>query len=515
MRASARKRRVFFATAIAAVALLFACSGNPGMMPPRGAIAAYAGRAAALPRYCKNYTPFSGGGGVPVNFRNASGLKTPVFVYVNAGTQYLNTNGTLESLPVGKASSFEFPLACFTGPNGKQFVIPPGTSDRIYVSFGPVVPPSNGILACCEPPNVPTGYVNENYHRLWDVLEYAYPNATGGINFDSTQVDAFAIPFVVTVRAPGQTVTVGTRRYAEIVRAMRSTKPWDSLVVMGRLDRVAMPLRVMSPDDATTQAGSDNQPFNARFPQHYFTSAAYYSHPRGYLGALLAYYKTAKARRSPNYHKIVYVPYQVYFYGNACNSSPTGGGATRCPTYYAYSDGVSHFKFERASTPSPAPGMTAAPFPASVSIPIADLGEVHMVSGIWGIPFNTATTDSVARQTWFYLYKGLVSDLNRGVAMQRGYHGAAPCARPSMPPSGCARNTTQLTVPYGANYYRNPNLTTGNAAIFNGYSKILHDNFIGGFAYGESYDDFWTQSTDISTVAAPTAIDVTITSMKL
>ncbi len=488
---------------------LVACSGAHGLVPASSSPQSLH-RPDAAPN-CAGYTPYSGSGGVPISFTNNSGLTPQAYLYVNAGGQYLNTNGKLTALPVGAASTYEFPMSCFTGKGSKQFILPPGSSFRIYVSFGTLTIPSDGIPACCEPPNVPTGFKNPNYGILWDLIEYTYP-AGSGINIDTTQVDSFALPFMLSVRTGGKTESVGTSNYAKIINAIKASAPWNTLIVNGVVGGVKMPLRVMSPNDATTEAGSPGMPFNKSFPQDYFTSPKYYKGTNGYLGALLDYYSTGNTPKKPLYHQLVYVAYQAAFDGQSgCNSRPGGGGATICPTYYAYSDGKSKFYFALATVPK---GSTAT-FPKLVTIPIGDLGEVNGINGVWGIPFGLPANPTIDQQMQFYMYKALAADLNRGVAMQRGYHGIAPCSKASTPPNGCAAYFTQPAIPLGNNYYHSPNLTSKEASIFSGYADILHANFVGGLSYAQSYDDFWTQSSDIATSAAPTSVNLTIESMKL
>ena len=227
---------------------------------------------------------------------------------------------------------------------------------------------------------------------------------------------------------------------------------------------------------------------------------------------MLDYYSTGNTPKKPLYHQLVYVAYQAAFDGQSgCNSRPGGGGATICPTYYAYSDGKSNFYFALATVPK---GSTAT-FPKLVKIPIGDLGEVNGINGVWGIPFGLPGNPTIDQQMQFYMYKALAADLNRGVAMQPGYHGIAPCSKASSPPAGCAAYFTQPAIPLGNNYYHSPNLTSKKGAIFSGYADILHANFVGGLSYAQSYDDFWTQSSDIATSTAPTNVNLTIESMKL
>jgi Beta-1,3-glucanase len=509
------------AIALTLAGALAACSGSHGVVPATGfqssAVKAAAHRAG--PRAttgCTSYVPYSGGGGVPINFANSSGLTTPVFIYVNAGSQYLNTNGTLTPYPATSvATTYEYPLSCFTGKNAMQFVLPPGNSFRVYFSFGDLTLPSNGIPACCEPNNVPTGFSNPNYNTLWDLIEYSY-SSSAGLNIDTTQVDSFAMPFLLSVTAGGTTTTVGTKNYAKIITAMKAAAPWNTLLVNGKVGKVAMPLRVMSPNDATTEVGTSNQPYNPNFPQNYFFSDKYYN-PKGstgtmgYIGALLKYYQDAGTKKNPLYHKIIYVAYQTTFAGQGgCNSSPTGGGATICPTYYASSDGTANFIFTLATNPS-----SAGTFPLNIKVPVTHLQEYAMINGIWGIPFSLPANPTVKQQIQFYMYKGLAADLNRGVAMQPGYHGVAPCSGAKSPPTGCAQYFTPPVMPSGNNYYHNPTLVGKLPAIFNGYAEILHDNFVNAFTYAQSYDDFWSQSSDIGTASTPTNITLTIEPMKL
>jgi hypothetical protein len=271
----------------------------------------------------------------------------------------------------------------------------------------------------------------------------------------------------------------------------------------------------MSPDDATTRVNCANAacttcnpvcvPYVKAFPTDYFTSSAYYKgNPGGFMGALLAYYATANDPKSPNYRRIVSVAYGL----DGCNTYyDYGAGSKICPTYYAYSDGKANFEF----TLRDAAGF--AGLPTSVSVPASYFGYVGTINGIWGIPFAPGAT--IADQIQFQMYKALAADLNRGVAMQTSWHGVAPCADPSRPPSGCPTYDTAPVIPAGLNYYRDTDLVSGLPAIYNGYAAILHDNFMGGFTYAQSYDDYWGQSTDIGTGEKPSNVEVTIESMRL
>ena len=419
---------------------------------------------------CASYTPYSGSGGVPITFTNNSGLTPQAYLYVNAGSQYLNTNGKLTALPVGAASTYEFPLSCFTGKGSKQFILPPGSSFRMYVSFGTLTIPSDGIPACCEPPNVPTGFKNPNYSILWDLIEYTYP-AGSGINIDTTQVDSFALPFMLSVKTGGKTDSVGTNNYAKIINAIKASAPWNTLIVNGVVGGVKMPLRVMSPNDATTQAGKPGRAVQQKLPAKLLHNVRSTTKARTDTSARCSTtIRPATRRRNRCTIRLVYVAYQAAFDGQSgCNSRPGGGGATICPTYYAYSDGKSNFYFALATVPK---GSTAT-FPKLVTIPLGDLGEVNGINGVWGIPFGLPANPTIAQQMQFYMYKALAADLNRGVAMQPGYHGIAPCSKASNPPAGCAAYFTQPTIPLGNNYYHSPNLTSKEGAIFSGYADIL------------------------------------------
>jgi hypothetical protein len=503
------------------VLALAACAGghtalpaSPAMQSDGAPMAATRGGVRRPHTACSTYTPFAGTGGINISFANLSGITTPAYLYVYGVSKYLNTStGKMTAFPVsGVASTYEYPLSCFIGASAMQFVLPPGSSYRVYISFGTLTIPSSGIPACCEPPNVPTGFVNPNYKVLWDLFEYSYPATANGINIDTSQVDSFALPLYLTVKTGGASVSVGTKQYAAIINDFKTISPWNKLIVYGTVNGVKNSvLRVMSPDDATTQVGSPAQPFNAAFPQNYFTSTTYWNAPGGYLAAMLSYYATAAVTTSSTYHKIIYVAYQTTFNSQGgCNSSPTGGGATVCPTYYATSDGKSNFIFTLATYPS---GTTKTTFPATITVPVSDLGEVNGINGIWGIPFALPGNPSIKQQIQFYMYKGLAADLNRGVAMQTGYHGVAPCATLATPPTGCATYFTPPVMPTGNNYYHSPNRVSGQAAIFSGYAAILHYYFVNGFSYAQSYDDFWTQASDIGTTGAPSSIKLTIEPM--
>jgi len=80
---------------------------------------------------------------------------------------------------------------------------------------------------------------------------------------------------------------------------------------------------------------------------------------------------------------------------------------------------------------------------------------------------------------------------------------------------GCATYFTQPTIPLGNNYYHSPSHVSGKPEIFSGYAVLLHGYLINGLSCAQSYDDSWTQSSDIATNSAPTSISLTIEPMQL
>jgi hypothetical protein len=460
-------------------------------------------------------TGYAGSNGVPVTVVNKSGLGATVYLYAltNGDTAYLGSDGKVHNFASGGGNVPGFPLCV-----GKAFNFPanlPRTVNanqgggRLYVAFGK--------LTINNDNRTPAVNNASNDTLLWDFIEIdpvvkndtSSSSAISYVNIDSTQVDAFALPLYSTVTdAGGNTYKFGFKSYADVYNAVNNDPYFKSLIVKGMVGATSVPLRIVSPEDAILYG-------IGTFPSDYFSNPTYFpSSSGGYLGAVETYYASGNNSGSPNYHKILYVPYQTQ-YGTpppagksapACNATPPpvaseSPAGTVCPTYYAYYDSGG-FEFSIASTPSPAPAQTPFPFPSSFTIPTGNLTTLDIVENYQPIPLSVPYWQNLTAQIDYYLMKALTTDLNRGVAMQTGYHAVAP--------NGLGYGTTVI----GTNYYPSGNL-------FNTYSHVLHTYAVNvglpgsepGNAYGFPFDDLFKQSTDINTTGTVKTFTVTIEPM--
>jgi Beta-1,3-glucanase len=492
--------------------LAFACAEEPTPTPSSSPTTSPTTSPTASPQCATGYT---GTNGVPVSVVNSSGLNVPVYLYAltNGDTAYLGSDGKVHNFAKGGGDVPGFPVC-----PGKAFIFPANLSTtvnanqgggRLYVAFGKMTIKNSDRTPAVNDPN--------NHQLLWDFIEInpvvknaaSSSSAISYVNIDTTQVDAFALPFSAKVTdAGGNTYKFGFKNYANIYNAVNANPAFAKLIVKGTVGATSVPLRIVSPEDAILYGiGS--------FPSNYFTSSGYYAGSgSGYLGALETYYANANVSSSPTYHKILYVPYQTQYGtpppGNspapACNATPSpssseAASGTLCPTYYAYYDS-NGFEFSVASTPSPFPGQTPYPFPSTFTIPTSDLSALDIFENYQPIALVTPFWQNLTQQVDYYLMKALTTDLNRGVAMQTGYHAVAP--------NGLGYGVSNI----GTNYYPSGNL-------FNAYSQILHNNAENvaspgsepGNAYGFPYDDLFKQSTDISTSGSVKTFTLTIQPM--
>lgn len=494
-------------------------SGNPSPSPSPSS-------SPTPPNYCSSYTVYSGG--YPVFFDDDSGQTLHSYIYVTDGRHYLNTKGVWKIWNAVKSlqpSSYEYPLSCYTKT---PFHLPTGAGIRVYVSYGTLTVGQLNSSSkhsvsynlepnCCERPSYPTTFQNPNYYKLWDYWEYS--SSGSGMNLDSTQVDAFALPFYITVTNPaaGGLISLGPKSYAGVVNAFKASSLWSKLIVYGAGASSSSVLRIMSPGSATqTYGGYYKNTFDPNFPYDLFYNATYFPYgyagqaAAGYLAYVEAYFASA-APGLPNYKKIVFAPYQTqYGPGSpACNEYTSGlsGGSTVCPTYYAYYDSNG---FEFSLTPySPSTGSSAS-FPSKVTLPVSDFEQGPMGNNIWqpvALPYKTSY--SLTARVTFNLYKALAVDITRGVATQVGYHPVLPCSSAT----NCQQSFSPQNGVYGSyNYYQTTNVVSGLPALSCGYCLLLHQTFHHGRAYATPYDDYMNQSTDTTSTASST-ITVTIEPM--
>jgi len=522
------------------------------------------------------------GQGYAIDFVDKSGLATaekPAYLYVQGGGQYLDTTTgawTAWPNPAPPPSRYEYPLACF---ESTPFYVPPVTGGaRVYISFGHLLDlgasqQPDGDLA----PGVVPGHKNANYSTYWDLFEYAFvPGAQPQLLTDTSAVDAFGLPLYVTLKHPiaGNLAVYGPQKsYAQIVDAFSisaatgvAESAWDRLIVWGctdhhpgattctpaKPDPHGIPYRILSPAHATVAVAPPANTTNSTFPVDYLYNKRYFSGPGGppgdgyddgYLGYVEQYYDA-------NAGKTTFVPYQVWV-PSTLAGKPDGGCDTvkadnvpgaiyPCPLYTAkYVAAQKAFVFDLV-TPAPANAPSLGTYPAEVVLPASIFKQASQQAsfacvtgsaqqctttpgnGIWnnsGItcpPPGTSLAcyqEQYSLQVPFYIYKAFAADLTRGVITQLGDHSVLPCSDAKDCPKAYVG-----VLPYGKNYYRDPNLVSKLPAAFSVYAEILHDAFAGGWVYANSYDDYFNQSTtstgyvDASTHSS--GITVTIEPMK-
>lgn len=496
-------------------------------------------------------TPYANGNGNAgqgyyIAFADKSGMaaatKKPAYLYVEAGGKYLNTSTGQWTNWTGNGPQpglYEYPLECFVK---KPFYVPPVSGVRIYISYGALVnlgssqQPDGDIY----PGNVP-GHMNANYSTYWDLFEYSFIG-TNQILTDTSAVDAFGLPLYVTIANPvaGNIPKYGPAKpYATIFTALQKA-PYNRLTVWGcagqtptsttckpvRPGPKSIPMRFLSPAHGTVVVQPPNRTTNSSFPVTLLYDKAYFNFtgPKGYDNGYLGYVEDYYAK---NGKKMVFVPYQVWSNSSLSGKPAAGcdtvkannvpGAIYPCPLYVpTYNATTKQFVFTLIKpAPSPVAGLGA--FPNVVTIPAGALQQVFKQvsfdcvqgvklgctatpgSGVWnnsGItcpPPKSATpcfSESYNLQVPFYLYKALAADLSRGVATQVGNHSVLPCKSVT----NCAKAYVGI-MPYGATYYRDPNVTSKTPALFSIYAQILHDYSVGGWSYANSYDDYFNQST--------------------
>ena len=496
------------------------------------------------------------GQGYSIDFVDRSGLATaekPAYLYVQGGGHYLDTTTgawTAWPNPAPSPSRYEYPLACFASA---PFYLPPITSGaRVYISYGYLLDlgasqQPDGDLA----PGVVPAHKNANYSTYWDLWEYAFiAGSHGQILTDTSAVDAFGLPLYVTLKNPiaGNLPVYGPQKsYAQIVDAFSAPggsgqAAWQSLIVWGCTNAASstsctpakpqphgIPYRILSPAHATVVVAPPGKTINSAFPVDYLYNNLYFSAPGGpagngyddgYLGYVEKYYET-------NANKTTFVPYQVWV-PSTLAGKPDGGCDTvkadnvpgaiyPCPLYTArYEKAQKAFIFDLA-TPAPKHVASLGEYPAEVVLPASIFKQVYQQTtftcvtgsskqctstpgnGIWnnsGItcppPGSTLACfeEPYELQVPFYVYKAFAADFTRGVATQLGDHSVLPCSDPTACPKAYVG-----VLPYGKNYYRNPDIVSALPAAFSVYAQILHDDFVGGWVYANSYDDYFNQST--------------------
>jgi hypothetical protein len=448
------------------VALCTACGGGtsttpPGSSPHGGAPAP----PSAIPAYCANYsTPVPNANSAPqtVYFTDNSGTGAQVYLYVVTGappggglqTQYLAVNGKMVNFTQG-ASAPPLPLECFPGSThagvGLTFKLPPPTnaqqSANLYIAYATPLPGD------ASPPN-PLQFVgtstggNTQPTLDWntpsyaaapfDYVEYTLPT---GIT-DITQVDRVGLPIMLTQGS----FSVGfatAAQYQSLLDATIADPLYKSTAVSAQLNGGSVLARILAPQNAENWGFPQDWWYNSTFNPNYSANG------EGYVGYLLAKYQS-----TPRLYTLNGVP---GLSGNYCASSDgtanilfySVGSATSC----AGPLGTATYKMNIAQT-------------LTGSMTTDSYGVCH--SSIFTMPYGGPGGPLVDLPE-FYLWKAMVIDIARGVALQNGAH-----------PISTWNTSPTTPVPF-SNFYLDP--------VYNTYSYLVHKYMINNLSYALPYDE--------------------------
>lgn len=195
---------------------------------------------------------------LPLTVTNNSGRTEPVYLYVlgqdlrpGGKLGYVTEAGTFTGWPGGQAAPAPAPDVAIAGPaNGssKTIRLPRQLSGRMYFAFGEKLDFRLSGGGLVQP--APWAAGDPNKDTLFDWSEFTFND--GGLWLNSSQVDQFAVPHVVSVTAPdgrtdktGETVPGGRNKVIGQIRA----QPGFEKTVYARPDGTV--LRVLAPGKAT------------------------------------------------------------------------------------------------------------------------------------------------------------------------------------------------------------------------------------------------------------------------
>ncbi len=416
-----------------------------------------------VPAYCSAYStpsPNANSSPQPVWITDDSNTGAHVVLYVVTGspplggsqTQYLAANGTLQNFTPG-ATAPPFPLECFPGSthqgNGLTFQLPPPTnanqSANMYIAYA-TPPPGGGVpnplkfvgVGTLGGNSAPTlDWNTPSYASApWDYVEYTLPN---GIT-DVTQVDKVGLPLQVSQGST--TIGFASGQYENLLSAILADPTYSSLAVSSQLNGRNVLARILSPANAE----------NWGFPQDWWYNSAFNSGhtalSKGYLGYVLSQYQTAP---------------QLYTL-NGLN----GFSGNYCAKFDG-SNNVLFYSVASATTCSSLPG---TPISMGIASTLEGTGTMDSYgvcgSAIFQMPYGGAG-GPLPTQTGFYLWKAMVIDIARGVALQNGTH-----------PIGGWDTSPSTPVPLSS-FYLDP--------AFNQYAYLVHKNMIGNRSYTLQYDE--------------------------
>ncbi|MGH2347836.1 MAG: beta-1,3-glucanase family protein [bacterium] len=203
---------------------------------------------------------------IPFRIINNSGKSGRLFLYVvgnvpsMGGKSYFvsNVNGDLTIVPKIDPPGMSLGLDLGTATT-IDVQLPQLTAARIYFSIG------QGLLVMATaegaPPSAPPGWVPQdpNFNTYFDFAEFTWLDDAGGpfvstLGMNATQVDMFAIPFLLALKGKNDAGTVITRRsgfndlkardkiFGDLLKAGH---PWTNLIM--KRNKRADALRVVAP----------------------------------------------------------------------------------------------------------------------------------------------------------------------------------------------------------------------------------------------------------------------------
>jgi hypothetical protein len=423
-----------------------------------------------LPAYCANYQPPSWSSGAlsspqPVVFNDQSGTGAHVYFYVLEGadaggqTRYLGADGKVHAFSSG-ATAPPLPLECFPGslPNGKgkQFALPAppttGYGANLYIAYATPVPGDNA------PPSPLTftgtsdgGYQGPSLDPTsplyasapFEFVEYQLPSAT----LDVTQVDKVGLPLLLEQNSKiyGD-VKIGfasSAAYQNLADAIGGVAYYKNLRVGTQLNNRRVLARILAPQDAAPYGFPQDWWYNSNY------NASQSANALGYLGYMLAQYKT-----SP----------QLY-------TTQGLGAAASGHNYCASSDGSANFLFYDVGSGTSCSSLTGTPITMNTAATFKGNTEVDGVcqSVVFAMPYGPGDFPGGSGDA-FYLWKAMVLEMNRGVALVNTTH----------PVNGWATAPTPLP-PFG-NWYP-------SGQVFNTYAELVHQYMNNHNAYAVPYDE--------------------------
>lgn len=433
-----------------------------------------------VPSYCAGYStpqPNANSSPQPVWISDLSNTGARIVLYVVSGappappvgpggtqTQYLAANGTFQNFTVG-ATAAPFPLECYPGSThqgqGLTFELPPPTyaqqSANLYIAYA-TPPPGGGIANPLTFKGNGTGGGNAGptydwntpsyVSTPWDYVEYTLPH---GIT-DVTQVDKVGLPLQVSQGST--TIGFAPGQYENLLNAILADPIYNKLAISGQLNGRSVLARILSPSKGE----------NWGFPQDWWYNSTFNSgHSalnKGYVGYVLSQYQQAP---------------QLYTL-KGINITPLS------QNYCAGFDGSANVLWYAVHTAGNCSNLPGAP---SFTMPIVGtlLGETDGTgkgrldsygvcgSAIFEMPYGGpgATPALGTTQDLFYLWKAMVIDISRGVALQSGTHPIGGWETGPVPP-----------VPFST-FYLDP--------VFNQYAYLVHKYMIGNRTYALQYDE--------------------------